>query len=69
KASRIVKLCSDAGVKLTPAGAPYPYKKDPGDSNIRIAPTFPSYDDMKKAAEIFCTCAKLSALEQLTEEA
>jgi aspartate/methionine/tyrosine aminotransferase len=69
KASRIVELCSNAGVKLTPAGAPYPYRKDPGDSNIRIAPTFPSYDDMKKAAEIFCTCAKLSALEQLTEEA
>jgi len=68
KASRIVDLCSAAGVKLTPAGAPYPYKKDPNDSNIRIAPTFPSYEDMKKAAGIFCTCVKLAALEKLTGE-
>lgn len=65
-ASRIVELCAKAGVKLTPAGAPFPYKKDPDDSNIRIAPTFPSYDDMKKAAEIFCICVKLAALEELT---
>ncbi len=67
-ASRIVDLCSAVGVKLTPAGAPYPYKQDPKDSNIRIAPTFPSYNDMKKAAAIFCTCVKLSALEKLTGE-
>ena len=68
-AKRIIELCADAGVKLTPAGAPFPYKKDPEDSNIRIAPTFPSYEDMKTAAEIFCTCVKLSALEVLTGEA
>jgi len=67
-AKRIVELCNEAGVKLTPAGAPFPYKKDPKDSNIRIAPTFPSYDDMKKAAVIFCTCVKLAALEKLTGE-
>lgn len=68
-AKRIVELCAKAGVKLTPAGAPYPYKKDTEDSNIRIAPTFPSYEDMKTAAGIFCTCVKLSALEKLTGEA
>ncbi len=68
-AGRIVGLCEQTGVKLTPAGAPFPYKKDPDDSNIRIAPTYPTYEEMEKAAEIFCTCVKIAALEKLTEEA
>lgn len=64
-ASRIVELCGLHGVKLTPAGAPFPYQKDPNDSNIRIAPTYPSYEDMKTAAMIFAECVKLASIEIL----
>jgi DNA-binding transcriptional MocR family regulator len=67
-ASRIVELCAEHGVKLTPAGAPFPYKKDPDDSNIRIAPTYPSYDEMKAAAGIFAECVKMASLEILIGE-
>ena len=64
-AKRIVELCSECGVTLTPAGAAFPYHNDPNDSNIRIAPTFPSCEDLKLAMEIFAICARLSAIENL----
>ena len=64
-AERTVQLAAEAGVKLTPAGAMYPYGYDPEDSAIRIAPTYPSIDDLKLAAELFCCCAKLAALERI----
>ena len=64
-AKEVVRLCKEAGVVLTGAGATFPYGKDPKDSNIRIAPTYPSVDELAKAADIFCLCAKLAAVRKL----
>ncbi len=64
-AKRIVALCKEAGVTLTGAGATFPYGKDPQDRNIRIAPTFPSTDELKKAMEIFIASVKLASAEKL----
>jgi DNA-binding transcriptional MocR family regulator len=63
-AKSIVKLCADAGVKLTPAGATFPYKNDPQDSNIRIAPTVPSVADLDQAMQVFTCCVKLASVQQ-----
>lgn len=67
-AKTIVSMCKDAGVTLTGAGATYPYKKDPNDSNIRIAPTFPPYEELEKAMEIFVLCVKLTSVRKLINE-
>ncbi|MCL2086655.1 MAG: aminotransferase class I/II-fold pyridoxal phosphate-dependent enzyme [Oscillospiraceae bacterium] len=64
-AKRMVALLKDAGVVMTPAGATFPYGKDPLDRNVRIAPTFPSVEELKSAMEIFCNSAKLAAAESL----
>ncbi len=67
-AKEIVARAKKAGVTLTGAGATWPYGKDPKDSNIRIAPTYPPLEDLKKAAELFTVCVKLvSALKLLGE--
>ena len=64
-AKRALALCKEAGVEMTPAGATYPYGKDPQDSNIRIAPSLPPVSELEQAMDVFCTCIKLAALEKL----
>lgn len=63
-AKEVVRLADEVGVKLTPAGATFPGGKDPQDCNIRIAPSFPSVQDIASATEVFCTCVKLASLRQ-----
>ncbi len=67
-AKRVVALCKEAGVILTGAGAAFPYGKDPKDTNIRLAPSFPSEEELRRAMQLFCISAQLAALEKLTAE-
>ena len=64
-AKRCVSLCAEAGVKLTGAGAPFPYGKDPEDSTIRIAPSFPTVEQLRDSMKVFCICQRIAALETL----
>ena len=63
-ASKTVAKAGECGVKFTPAGATYPYRKDPNDSNIRIAPTLPPIEALEAAIKIFCVCVKICAIEK-----
>lgn len=64
-AKRTVSLCKDAGVVLTPAGAAFPYGIDPEDSNIRIAPSYPTLPELEVAARLFCLAVKIASVEYL----
>lgn len=67
-AKAIVAKCKEAGVVMTGAGATFPYGKDPRDSNIRIAPTFPNSKDLAAATDLFVLCVKLVSVEKLLSE-
>ena len=67
-AKAIVAKAKKAGVTMTPAGAPYPYGKDPKDTTIRIAPTYPTLEDLKIATDIFVICVKLVTIEKILEQ-
>ena len=66
-AKEIVAKCKEAGVTMTGAGSPFPYKKDPKDSVIRIAPTYPSVEELEKAAEVFIIVTRLVSVTKLLE--
>ncbi|MBT4377296.1 MAG: aminotransferase class I/II-fold pyridoxal phosphate-dependent enzyme [Gammaproteobacteria bacterium] len=61
-ATTIISMAADAGVKLTPAGATFPYGKDPKNTNIRLAPTFPGLAELESAMDVFVTCVELASL-------
>ncbi len=67
-AKKVVELCANAGVKLTNAGATYPYGKDPEDKNIRIAPTYPTPEELVEACKVLVICIKLVSVEKLLSE-
>ena len=67
-AKRVVELAKEAGVTLTGAGATYPYKNDPKDSNIRIAPSFPTPEELEVAAQVFVLSVKLVSIDKILGE-
>ena len=67
-AKETVALAKRAGVTLTGAGATFPYGKDPKDQNIRLAPTYPTLEELKVAIELFCVCVKLAGVNKLLAE-
>lgn len=67
-AKRVGELCKEAGVTLTTIGTTYPYGKDPLDTNIRIAPSYPPIDELTKAAELLCISVQLACIEKIISE-
>lgn len=66
-AKKIVSMCKDAGIVMTDAGATFPYGKDPKDSNIRIAPSFPTIDELVEACKVFVICVKIASIDKILE--
>ncbi len=67
-AKKVEKMCKEAGLVITSAGATYPCGNDPQDSNIRIAPSFPPLEELSVAMDVFCLCVKICAIEKLLEK-
>ncbi|NLM27861.1 MAG: aminotransferase class I/II-fold pyridoxal phosphate-dependent enzyme [Clostridiaceae bacterium] len=67
-AKKVVEKAKEAGVTLTPAGATFPYGRDPNDRNIRIAPTYPPLEELKSAVEVLCICVELAVLEKILQD-
>ena len=66
-ATKVVAMANACGVKFTPAGATFPYRKDPRDRNIRIAPTLPPLEELYEAIRVLCVCIKICSAEKLLE--
>lgn len=64
-AKEVVRLAKEAGVVLTGAGATYPLRQDPQDSNLRIAPSYPTVEELQQAMELFCVCVMKAGVEKL----
>lgn len=64
-ATETVRLLKEAGVVVTPAGSTHPYKNDPKDATIRLAPSYPPLDELKTAIDLFCICAEIAAIKKL----
>ena len=67
-AEQVVELCANAGLKLTGAGATFPYGKDPENRNIRIAPSYAGLEEIEQAAKLFTLAVRIATLEQMAEE-
>lgn len=67
-ASSIIARTTAAGVKLTPAGAAFPYGRDPQDRNIRLAPSYACVEDVDRAMQVFVTCVQLCSVEKRLHE-
>ena len=67
-AKKSLELAKNAGVTMTGAGATFPYKHDPKDRNIRIAPTYPTDEELQTAMKLFCVCVKLATVKKLCGE-
>ena len=67
-AKRVIELCREAGVTMTPAGATHPYGIDPEDNTIRIAPTYTSLEELEPAAHILSLCVKIATVEKMLSE-